>query len=59
MPGLVPGIHVLAAKTWMAGPKASEATPFFERLGPAMTKNLRLFGIAGRHFVARQPVEAS
>jgi hypothetical protein len=25
------------AKTWMAGTKASEATPFFERLCPAMT----------------------
>jgi hypothetical protein len=41
MPGLVPGIHVLAAsvpgKTWMAGTEASEATPFFERLCPAMT----------------------
>jgi hypothetical protein len=41
MPGLVPGIHVfgdrIRKKTWMAGTKASEATPFFERLCPAMT----------------------
>jgi hypothetical protein len=40
MPGLVPGIHDLsppAKKTWMAGTSASEATPFFERLCPAMT----------------------
>jgi hypothetical protein len=39
MPGLVPGIHVLFfsshTKTWMAG--HTEATPFFERLCPAMT----------------------
>jgi cobyrinic acid a,c-diamide synthase len=28
---------VEAAKTWMAGTQASEATPFFERLCPAMT----------------------
>jgi len=32
MPALVAGIYVLGAgKTWMAGPQASEATPFFER----------------------------
>jgi hypothetical protein len=39
MPGLVPGIHVFAGekKAWMAGTKASEATPFFERLCPAIT----------------------
>jgi hypothetical protein len=39
MPGLVPGIHAFlqASKTWMAGTEASEATPFFERLCPAMT----------------------
>jgi hypothetical protein len=44
MPGLVPGIHVLAElkqeKTWMAGRRRAEVTPFFERLGPAMTENL-------------------
>jgi len=28
---------VAVAKTWMAGTQASEATPFFERLCPAMT----------------------
>jgi hypothetical protein len=43
MPGLVPGIHVLKGerrrKTWMAGTWASEATPFFERLCPAMTRS--------------------
>jgi hypothetical protein len=32
---------VAAKKTWMAGTKASEATPFFERLCPAMTINDR------------------
>jgi hypothetical protein len=39
MPGLVPGIHAFlgVANTWMPGTKASEATPFFERLCPAMT----------------------
>src|SRR5215469_3908803 len=40
MPGLVPGIHAflsLAAKTWMAGHRRAEATPFFKRLCPAMT----------------------
>jgi len=40
MPGLVRGIRVLsrdAPKTWMAGTSASEATPFFEWLCPAMT----------------------
>jgi hypothetical protein len=34
------GIHVLRSakkKAWMAGIQASEATPFFERLCPAMT----------------------
>src|SRR3984893_15600824 len=38
MPGLVPGIHVFLtiAKTWMAGHRRAEATPFFERLCPAM-----------------------
>jgi hypothetical protein len=39
MPGLVPGIHVHAL--WQegvdGGTSASEATPFFERLCPAMT----------------------
>ena len=40
MPALVAGIHVFLGcrKTWMAGTKASEATPFFERLCPAMTR---------------------
>jgi hypothetical protein len=41
MPGLEPGIHVSRAanrKTWMAGHRRAEATPFFERLCPAMTK---------------------
>ena len=39
MPGLVPGIHVFVPprKTWMAGHRRAEATPFFERLCPAMT----------------------
>jgi hypothetical protein len=38
MPALVAGIHVFATlKTWMAGTWASEATPFSERLCPAMT----------------------
>jgi hypothetical protein len=40
---IVPGIdvfalHVLARKTWMAGHRRAEATPFFERLCPAMTE---------------------
>jgi hypothetical protein len=43
MPGLVPGIHVFLLsrenKTWMAGQRRAEATPFFERLCPAMTKS--------------------
>jgi hypothetical protein len=41
MPALVAGIHVLllARKSWMAGTQASEATPFFERLCPAMTES--------------------
>jgi hypothetical protein len=53
MPGLVPGMMLLggvSSKTWMAGTigersdavlrtaMASEATPFFERLCPAMTE---------------------
>jgi hypothetical protein len=41
MPGLVPGIHdltpVATGKTWMAVHRRAEATPFFERLCPAMT----------------------
>jgi len=39
MPDFMPGIHVflLAVKTWMAGHRLAEATPFFERLRPAMT----------------------
>jgi hypothetical protein len=41
MPGLVPGIHVLRASAqgrrgW-PGHRRAEATPFFERLCPAMT----------------------
>jgi hypothetical protein len=37
MPGLVPGIHVLAAKeTWMAG-NIRAFTPVFDGLCPAMT----------------------
>ena len=40
--GLIPRIHVFQTqqqetKTWMAGTQASKATPFFERLCPAMT----------------------
>jgi hypothetical protein len=31
-------IHLLL-KNWMAGSQASEATPFFERLCPAMTSS--------------------
>jgi len=41
MTGLVPAIHVFRlakAKTWMPGTQASEATPFFERLWPGMTR---------------------
>jgi hypothetical protein len=40
MPALVAGIHamLMGPKTWMARTQASEATPFFERLCPAMTK---------------------
>ena len=42
MRGLVPRIHGLPAakkqrKTWMAGHRRAKATPFFERLCPAMT----------------------
>jgi hypothetical protein len=36
----VAGIHVLdntAREPWMAGHRRAEATPFFERLSPAMT----------------------
>src|SRR5689334_6585022 len=39
-PGFLPGIHVLPLdheKTWMAGHRRAEATPFFERLCPATT----------------------
>src|SRR5581483_11198309 len=44
MPGLDPGIHVFvtAARTWMAGHRRAAATPFFERLCPAMTENVAL-----------------
>jgi hypothetical protein len=41
MAGLVPAIHVFRfelRKSWMPGTQASEATPFFERLWPGMTK---------------------
>jgi hypothetical protein len=40
MPALVAGFNVLwhkLSKAWMAGTQASEATPSFERLCPAMT----------------------
>src|SRR5258705_17750 len=44
MPGLVPGIHVLSRgsdqrRGW-PGHRRSEATPFFERLCPAMTMRM-------------------
>ena len=61
MPGLDPGIHVFldAAKTWMAGHRRAEATPFFERLRPAMTEQAALsitstlaLDIAGASFAA-------
>jgi hypothetical protein len=43
IPGLDPGIHVFLPrkgnKTWMAGHRRAEATPFFERLCPAMTSS--------------------
>jgi hypothetical protein len=42
--GLVPAIHAFASgqiKTWMPVTKASEATPFFERLCPGMTSQSR------------------
>jgi hypothetical protein len=35
MRGLDPRIHF--SRRWIAGSSASEATPFFERLCPAMT----------------------
>ena len=43
VPGLVPGIHVIVPirqerRRW-PGHRRVEATPFFERLGPAMTKS--------------------
>jgi hypothetical protein len=41
MRGLDPRIHLdcekLFAKGWIAGHRRAEATPFFERLCPAMT----------------------
>jgi hypothetical protein len=43
MPGFMPGVHVFSArknKSWMAGHRRAEATPFFERLCPAMTANI-------------------
>ena len=61
MPGLVPGIHVFflcEAKTWMAGHRRAEATPYFRRLCPAMTRaiidiaNQPSVNIAGVDFVA-------
>src|SRR5271169_1224105 len=61
MPGLDPGIHAFlsGASTWMAGHRRAEATPSFERLGPAMTENVVLsvlsqsvLNIAGVTFVA-------
>ena len=42
MPGLVPGIHVLAPKTWMAG------------TGPAMTKS-EFSGVALKRFRPEMP----
>jgi branched-chain amino acid transport system permease protein len=49
MPGLVPGIHALPVLTqerrrW-PGHRKAEATPFFERLSPAMTRLRRAGGI--------------
>jgi len=44
MPGLVlpraghPRLFSKFDKTWMAGRRQAEATPFFERLCPAMTE---------------------
>src|ERR1700689_1108038 len=40
MPGLDPGIHLSSqniSSRWIAGHRRAEATPFFERLSPAMT----------------------
>jgi hypothetical protein len=31
-------LSLLGTKTWMGGPRQAEATPFFERLCPAMTE---------------------
>ena len=39
MPGLVPGIHVFAKCEKKDVDGLAEATPFYERLCPAMTKN--------------------
>jgi hypothetical protein len=36
-------LQCLQRKTWMAGAQASEATPFFERLCPAMTFSAMTF----------------
>jgi hypothetical protein len=44
MAGLCPGhprpSYCIAAKTWMPATKASEATPFFERLCAGMTERM-------------------
>jgi hypothetical protein len=43
MAGLVPAIRVLFLQPkdrWMPGTKASEATPFFERLWPGMARDM-------------------
>ncbi|MGB6240825.1 MAG: hypothetical protein WBG16_26160, partial [Bradyrhizobium sp.] len=37
MPGLEPGIHLLRDSDGLPGHRQAEATPFFERLCPAMT----------------------
>jgi protein ImuB len=42
MPGLDPGIHLSEEKGWVAGHGQAEATPFFERLCPAMTRRKSL-----------------
>jgi hypothetical protein len=46
MPALGAGIHALLLpaklKTWLAGHRRPEATPFFERLCPAMTDELTM-----------------
>src|ERR1700756_1638955 len=42
-----PRLSCQPSETWMAGHRRAEATPFFERLCPAMTCLRSVFGLSG------------